>query len=1063
MIARPLPILAIALCVCLLMTPLAFAQVTTGSIAGQVTADADRAALPGVTIEAVHTPTGTHYTTVSGGNGRFVIPNVRVGGPYTITATLEGFRPATVGQINVNLGETAQVPVRLKLAGVSETVTVTARQDDIINPNRTGSTSEVQQKQIELLPTVNRSLQDFARTNPYFDQSAASDTGTQMNVAGRNNRYNNIQIDGAVNNDVFGLAASGTPGGQAFTQPVALDSLQALQLVVSPYDVRQSGFTGGGINAVTRSGTNNFEGSAFGTKRSASFLGKGPTDVSAASFKQTQWGGRFGGPIIADKLFFFVSGEENRKNQPNGTFADDTVVPPCPVNIYCGAGTGATPSAALLANFLKSTYNYDPGSLGDLPFTTNSNLAFGRLDFNLNNANTITLRHNYVDATADNTPSSYPTTRSNTRFYFPTSIYGFASKTNSTVAQVNTVVNANMFNEGRFGYQTIRERRAVPVVFPTVEIGGTGPRNGAIQVGTERFSGANSLNQTIKEFTDDFTWVHGAHTIVLGTHNESFKFANLFVQDAFGYYYFPTLDAFEQNKPSQYSFGAVVGSDPRQPAAFTAGQYSLYANDQWRMNNSWTFTYGLRADKPHFGNTPSFNPAVLAGLGYSTSAIPATKTLWEPRVGFNFDPRADGKQQVRGGIGVFQGRAPYVWISNSYGNTGVEGSALVKTCIAPTCAPPSFNPDVTQQSHLDNVAGAVPSIALTDPNFRFPRVLRSTLGYDRDLWWGIKGTAEVLYSKTLSDVYYRNVNWAQSGVSPLDGRPTYSRIASNIGDTVLLSNTGMGKEVTETLQLNKTFSNLTLSGSYAHQTAASAFDATSSIAASNWQNMPTQGDINKKMLTSSNFQVTHRFNLAATYNFNTGPLSHAFGLFYDAEAGAPYSLLIAGDVNKDGTSNDDLLYVPSNVIVCSTGNTVAACVANAAADPSTQTRWNTFLQSVGIDPTKSQLMTRNNLRQPWVRRADVHYELGLPQYRDVRVLVTADVLNFLNMFNKDWGAVRFVNFNTYTPVTYVGQDATSGRPVYREAAPNRLNVGNQFTLQDISSRWQARLGLRVNF
>jgi len=1062
--ARLLSILAIAICVALAVTPLAFAQVTTGSIAGQVTADADNAALPGVTIEAVHTPTGTHYTTVSGGNGRYVLPNVRVGGPYKITATLEGFRPANVASINVNLGETANVPVRLKLAGVTETVTVTAHQDDIINPNHTGSTSEVQTKQIELLPTVNRSIQDFARTNPYFDVSPTDNNGTFMNVAGRNNRYNNIQIDGAVNNDVFGLAASGTPGGQSATQPIALDSLQALQLVVSPYDVRQSGFTGGGVNAVTRSGTNKWDGSAFGTKRSKTFVGNGPLDTPVSTFKQTQWGGRLGGPIISDKLFFFVSGEENRRDQPNGTSADGSTG-----TVYAGTGTGNQPSASLLADFLKSKYNYDPGSLGDLPFTTNSNLAFGRLDFNLNNSNTITLRHNYVTGTNDVNPSSYPVTRTTSRFYFPTSIYSIANKTNSTVGQINTVVNANMFNEARVGYQTIRDQRAIPVAFPTVEIGGTGVRAGDIQVGTERFSAANFLNQDIKEFTDDFTWVHGGHTIVAGTHNESFSFANLFIQDNFGYYYFPTLDAFEQGKATTYSIGFATGDDPRRPAAFHAGQYAFYVNDQWHVNNNLTLTGGLRADKPHFGNTPSFNPVVLAGLGYSTSAVPATKLLWEPRVGFNFDPMADGKQQIRGGVGVFQGRAPYVWISNAYSNTGID--VVTKTCATPSCTPPDFNPDITVQPRLDNVAGAVPSIAMTDPNFRFPRVLRTTLGYDRELWWGIRGTGEILFSKSLSDIYYRNVNFAQNGTSPLDGRPTYARIATNLGDSVLLTNTSLGKEVTETLQLSKSFSSLTLNGSYAHQHAASAFDATSSIAYSNWNFQPNQGNINLKQLTTSSFQVRHRINLAATYNLNTGPLTHSFGLYYDAEAGNPYSLIMGGDPNKDATTNDDLLYVPaysSGVILCPSAvsnslKPAAGAPCGAGVTPLDSQKFYDFLTSLGLDVTRARILTRNSLQQPWVRRMDVHYEIGLPQYRDVRVLVTADVLNFLNLFNKDWGAAQFVAFNTYTPVNYLGQDPTSGKPVYKEAATNRLTPGNQFSYADIASRWQARLGLRVNF
>src|SRR6266581_5272898 len=293
MFVRRFNVFGLALMVCALIfatTPL-FAQVTTGSIAGTVVSDADNSALPGVTVEAVHTPTGTRYQTVAGANGRYTLPNVRVGGPYKVTGSLEGFKPANT-VVFASLGATSEVPLRMKLAAVTETVTVTAKQDEIINPGHTGSTSAVAEKQIETLPTVNRSLQDFARTNPYFNVEVWDASSTRMTVAGRNNRYNTIQIDGAVNNDLFGLADTGTPGGQANTQPISLDAIQQLQLVVSPYDVRQGGFTGGGINAVTRSGTNKLEGSVFGTKRNKSFVGKGPEVLSpVAPFDQTQWGG----------------------------------------------------------------------------------------------------------------------------------------------------------------------------------------------------------------------------------------------------------------------------------------------------------------------------------------------------------------------------------------------------------------------------------------------------------------------------------------------------------------------------------------------------------------------------------------------------------------------------------------------------------------------------------------------------------------------------------------------------------------------------------------------------
>lgn len=1055
----------ILLCAFFALAPLAQAQVTTGTLAGDVMAKSDGSALPGVTIEAVHVPTGTRYSTISGANGHYEIPNVRVGGPYRVTATLSGFKTATNANVQVRVGESTNTPLRLELAAVTEAITVTATPDAIINPGHTGSTSSVSTTQIETLPTVNRTLQDFARTNPYFATDLTDANGTTMNVAGRNNRYNNIQIDGAVNNDLFGLASSGTPGGQTGTQPISIDAIQQLQLVVSPYDVRQSGFTGGGVNAVTRSGTNQLQGSIFGTKRDPSFVGKGPFNNKVSEFNQTQWGGRIGGPIMQDRIFYFLSGEQNRRKNPSGTSADGTAG----IN-YKGSGTGSTPSASLFADFLKSKYNYDPGSLGDLSFKTNSNLLFGRFDFNIGQSHNLTLRHNYVDGVSDVPPSSQ--SRSTSRFYFPTSIYTIADKTNSTVAQLNSVLGADSYNEGRVGYQTIRDARTFPVNFPTVEIGGSGERSGAMQVGTERFSGANSLDQDILELTDDFTWIRGSHTLVFGTHNEWFEFKNLFIPDFNGYYYFPTLDAFEAGQATIYRIGYATGSNPKRPTQFKAGQYSLYVNDQYRVTNKLTFTFGLRADKPHFDTTPSFNPVVQTAIGYSTSAKPSENLQWEPRVGFNWDPTGAGTQQLRGGIGIFAGRTPYVWISNNYGNTGVETVQL--GCLASQkCAVPAFNADPAAQPR-NLGSGAAPSVALSDPDFQFPRVLRATLGYDRELFWGIRGTAEVLYSKTQKDIFYYNVNKVQDGTSPLDGRPTYAKKSTSILDAILLSNTEKGREIIETLQLNKSFRNITLTANYAHQNSRSVGEGQSSIAYSNWQfNQLTRGDIFSQELSRSSFEVKDRFNLAATYNFHAGSFTHGLGLYYAIQDGQPYSLLMGGDPNRDGTSNNDLLYVPSasqGYILCTTSafrapTAASPCVASNGSTlaPSDPARLATFLQSVGIDPASGKILQRNVLTQPWTRRLDLHYELGLPQVYGVRLLVQADVLNLLNLFNNEWGVEKFVNFGTYMPVSYLGQDPTSGKPVFKEAANGRLTPGNQFITANIASRWQGRLGLRLNF
>jgi outer membrane receptor for ferrienterochelin and colicin len=1041
-------LLSLTAVVLLAIAPMALGQAsTTGAIAGVVLA-ADGSALPGVTVEAIHVPTGTRYDSVTNENGRYTIPNVRVGGPYRVTATLEGFRPVEMTNLQVGLGTTAEVPLTLQLATVSEAITVTATADEIINPNRTGATSEVSTEQIETLPTVNRSLQDFARTNPYFVVDAQDFSATRMNVAGRNNRYNSIQIDGAVNNDLFGLADTGTPGGQTDAQPISLDAVQELQLVVSPYDVRQGGFTGGGVNAVTRSGTNEWSGSVFGSQRSPDLTGecKGCTPVS--DFEQDQYGLRLGGPIVRDRLFFFVNGEQNRKTQPTGFYAE-------------GAGArvrdDVAGNAAKFRQILIDRYDYDPGPLTDFPAATNSDLAFARLDWNVNSSNQLTLRHNYVDAARDVWGG-----RSESRYTFETATYAQADKTNSSVAQLNSVFSANAYNEARVSLQTIRDERSIPVIFPSVEVGPGGARNGQLTAGTERFSGANALDQDIFEFTDDFTYVYNAHTLTVGTHNEFFEFKNLFLSEFYGYYYFNDLAAFEAGTPLEYRISFATGDDPGRPTAFEAGQYGFYVNDAWRVSDALSLTVGLRGDKPTFPEAPSFNENVFNRIGFRTDEIPSEDVVWSPRVGFNWQPGGSGNQQVRGGVGIFAGRTPYVWVSNAFANTGVESLAL--SCTG-TCQRPTFNPDPFSQPREVGVGGAL-SVDLIDPDFEFPRVLRATLGYDRELFFGVRGSAEVLWSQTQQDVFYYNVNRVQTGVNPLDGRPMFTgRINTGVADAIQLSNTSNGQETAFTLQLSRPFSNgLLLSANYGHQNAESAFDATSSRAISNWQFRHTKGDIFTEDVSRSAFEMEHRFNVAASYNFATGPVGHTFGLYYNVQSGRPYSVLMsasgAPDMNGDGYTTNDLLYVPAAgqvIFEYSDGRRT-----NSPEGVSPEQAFFNYLGFLGVAPNSGRILDRYEFTEPWSRQLDMHYSFDVPVSR-IRTEFTVDVTNLLNLVNDEWGIIKSVGNQNTTVAQYRGVDAATGKHIYRESFRSAWSAGSQFSIADTRSRWAARMGLRVTF
>jgi hypothetical protein len=1016
---------ALAVACALGTATVAVAQETTGRLAGVVTLQSDQSPLPGVSVEAIHVPTGTRYSALTSVNGRFNILNVRVGGPYTVTAQISGFRTKSQKDINVGLGETRQVTFSMDLDTVAESVVVTAEQMPLISPDRMGTTGALSEDQIKALPTVRRQIQDFARTNPYFSNDNADQSGTRLNVAGKNNRYNTIQIDGAVNNDLFGLADTGTPGGQANTQPISLDAVQELQLVVSPYDVKQGGFTGGGINVITRGGTNAFHGSVYGSLRSENFVGDKlagqPSVIS--EFKEDQYGARIGGPILKDKLFFFLNGEINRREAPTGVSAD-----------------GSTPTqynnpaqAAAFRQSMIDRYSYDPGSLGDFNGATDSDLIFGRLDFNMSPSHNATLRHNYVSAGNDVIAD-----RQSTRYRFETGIYNLADKTNSTVFQLNSVFGANSFNVGRVGYQTIRDVRATPVTFPSVDIGPVA-RSPQLAAGTERFSAANSLDQDILEITDDFTFIKGNHTITVGTHNEIFDFKNLFLSDNYGWYRFNTLADWDKGIANEYSITFANGSDPRRPTSFGAQQWGLYVGDQWRVNDRLTLSLGIRGDLPTIPDSPSRNELVLSTFGIDTSDVPTGDLMISPRLGFNYGINA--KHQVRGGVGVFAGRTPFVWISNAFGGTGIETTTLSSTNVP-------FNPDPFNQPKDFPVGSSAISVDAVDPDFKFPRVLRATLGYDAELPFGLRGSLEGMYTSTLQDVYYTNRNKIDAGVAAFDGRPTYKNFSSSFRDVPYLTNTTEGKQTNLSVQLSKRFDfGLSFNGSYIYTDAQAAFEGTSSRAISNWQFHTTRGSITEPELSRSFWEIRDRFNLTVSQNFRTGPISHNVGLFYSVQSGQPFSVLVAGDPNKDGYATNDLLYVPNSF------NDIVAVGFNAAD-------WDNFLALNGLGKYQGQILKKNTSFTPWNRSLDFHYDFEIP-ISFVQAKIEADVLNLINLIDSDKGALTYVSNQTTTPITYSGIDAATGKPKYTSSSStlNRVAWTNNF----LRSRWQLRLGARLSF
>jgi hypothetical protein len=997
-------------------------NVTTGTITG-VVSDEQGGVLPGASVTAAHEPTGTRYESVTQGDGRFSLLNVRVGGPYEVVVVLPGFRSKTIQPLTVTLGESRELPVTLQLDTVTETVQVVAETSPIFTASRAGTAENISTAVIEALPTITRSLQDVARTSPYFNQIASDAFAPALSVAGRNVRYNNVQIDGAVNNDLFSIQQSaGTPGGSTETQPISFDVIQELQLVVSPYDVRQGMFSGGGVNAITRSGTNQIRGSAFYVFRDQNLVGDGIDSRPIATFNDKQFGGTVGGPLARNRAFFLGNLEWGRKATPVG------------YSISGGSGVafGHQAEAERLLDIAKARYGYDPGGLDEYVRGTRNNKVFVRTDFNLGRSQ-LTVRHNFVDGSND------VGSQTNVTYQFPDNFYTMNSETNSTVGQLNSSFGANV-NEFRVTYQRVRDFRTTEAKFPHIVV--RLPDASRFNLGTELSSHANELDQDTFELTDDLTMVRGSHTWTVGTHNEFFKFRNLFIQNLYGNYDFASLDAFAAGIAQGYSHGFSLTNDPRFAARFKAYQLGVYAGDLWRATPRFSLTYGVRWDRSVFPDKPTANPASVSNYGFATNVIP-TPQVWSPRVGFNWDLGGGSvRQQVRGGAGIFGGRNPYVYLSNQYGNTGIEFRRLsLPFNVANAVA---FSTDPNNQPKAVGNAGTN-EIDVIDPDYQFPQILRGNLAYDRSLPFGLVGNVEMLYTATVKDVNYRNLNLVPTGARP-DGRVVFGRVNPVFSDVILLTNTDKGQSWMATTELKRQFADgWFASGAYAYGRAESVSDTTNSTARSTWLNVYTAGNINDPVVAVSNFDVRHRVVLSGSYLFRLGRAGVTLSAYYSGQTGRPYSYNYSTDMNGDGSTTNDLLYYPRAGEVTVTNGTYQDLV--------------NFIESGACDDvTPGSIVRRNSCRMPWVNSLDFRAAVDVPVGR-FRPEFTVDVLNLLNLVNSSNGQVQYAAFND---LLTVAATEAAGRYAYSLNAVARPGAV-RYARDDLRSRWQAQMGLRLRF
>ena len=1051
--------------VILFLTPLLFltpvlseAQVTSSSITGTIRGGNEN--LAGATVSAIHQPTGTSFRTVSLSSGVYSLVNLIPGGPYSIEVSFVGYQTYRQDSVLLALGENTRIDI--PLVSSSGTLTEVVVSASSTARRKTGASTSISRRQIESMPTLNRSIQDLTRLVPQA-------TGTNS-FGGINNRFNNITIDGAVNNDVFGLAASGTPGGQANTTAISLDAIQEFQVVIAPYDITYGNFTGAGINAVTRSGTNKFDGSVYLFSRNENTLGDDPiSGAKTAEFKNKQYGARIGGPIIKNKLFFFLNAEWARVEQPT---------------IYNAGESGALLTVAEaqgLVDTLKKKYNYDAGTFGVYPSLTQSDKFFGRIDWNISDKHRLTLRHNYIKAFDDNI------SRSPTLFRFGNNAYRFNNSQNITVAEIRSRFSNQLSNNLILGLHRIRDfRETMGELFPFIEMSKPGANNG-IQLGSERSSTANELDQDIFEITDNLRIFKGKHTFTVGTHNEFFQFRNLFINNFNGRWTFNDIAAFNANNPRQVqvTYSNVAG-DEKPSASFNAAQFALYAQDEVQVDQKLRLTIGIRADMPVIRDEPPFNKTVDSTYKgeYSTSNIPETQLLWSPRLGFNYDVAGDRSVVVRGGLGIFTGRVPFVWISNQFSNNGL----LLNTInVSDNTSTPNnevnggkgFEPDPEKQSTV-GPPGRTFETNLIDENFKFPQVFRVNLAADVRLPGNILATIEGIYTKTLNNIAYSNVNLAPpvGVVDPaynkgFDTRIAYSsstnaggrRINPNITNAILLSNTNKGYAYNLTLQLSRSWKNFNASIAYNHNDATDLNSGASSTALSNWEFVQVVGNPNDPQLITSNYALTHR--ITSTLNFSI-PYAKYFrtsiALFYAGNSGQKFTYLVNGDLNSDGQFGNDLMYVPRNqneitfIDFLNSDNTVRYTAAQQAAAFDLYVSKDRYLNS-----RKGSYTERNQSNTPWEHVLDMRFaqDFYITTGESKHTLqFTFDVFNFTNLINKDWGRQYAVGNQAYSILTAVNR--TTG-PVASRGRGFNYTPGSVPWNITFASRFQGQLGIRYSF
>ncbi|WCT13601.1 TonB-dependent receptor [Mucilaginibacter jinjuensis] len=1071
----------------------ASAQITTTVLSGKVV-DSKGVTMPGVTIQAVNTSTGTRYGAQTNADGRYTIANVNPGGPYTITVTFIGYKKEERPDLTFNLGGMTFNFMLSEEATALKEVTVRST----AGPTKTGAGTRIGQNAIKTLPSINRNFADLTRTTPQSNNNS---------FQGTNYRYNNVTLDGAINNDAIGFSpslggqnnSSGQVGSSTRTNPVPMDAVQDIQVYVAPFDIKIGNVLGGSINAVTRSGTNDVTGSLYTYGRNASLTGHNNASAAAggdgakepSDFHDYQVGGRLGFPIIKNKLFFFTNEEINRRQDP----------------VISAAGTAGSAKilslqdAQNLAAAFKSYSGLDPGTYGNTTIFSNSNKFFNRLDWNINDKNQLTIRNNTISSQATNLE------RDQTNFRFSGIDYTSHNNSSSTVAELKSRISNNASNSLLVGYSNVHDYRdpnSNPAL-PQIEINGNTPGT-TIFMGTDREAAIFDMHQKTTELTDNFTWTKGKHTFTFGTHNEFYNITYNFVNAWNGRIAYSSIANFLANIPSRTRANFNYTDNTRDyilanpSAQFKVDLLSFYGQDEMQLTDNFKLTAGIRFDyagvpdkqplsskttgapvDPNYGNTFTYTlPKNIQNKYLNNVEI-------NPRVSFNYDVNGDQSVILRGGSGMFTGRVPFAWFGYAFYNNGVTYGAYdvkpttaapIKPGTNPVQAPANGGLGFVNQQGFNTTPNGATQVDMIDNNFKMPQVWRSSLAMDvttPDQW---KFTVEGIYTKTIHDLKFQQVNTTdQVTYYPYDTQhqqPIFvnTKINPLYTNAYLLSNTSLGYRYSATAQIAKLFtlsplSNINATVAYTYGHSKDVTNGIRNSMESNWQ-LNQALNPNNPGLANSNFDIRNR--IVSTFNFMTNwdadkKYTANFTLFFSAQSGNPYTYGFYPNA-IDGTGQQvSLAYIPKVGETAKFFQDIAGgqTAAQQAAAFDAFIDANKYLKS-----RRGQFTERNAAFTPWNNNLDFRFAQDFKfgaKHKQV-ITFTYDIVNLTNLLNKKWGQYYF-SPNTYNSTSSIGLTPKT-TPSFANAATTNptytfTNPGLPYSVDYFASRWQMQFGARYSF